>query len=157
MAWPKQIGLLFLLTALIGTVGQVALPHRISWRGDWDRVVETKTIQAGLALANVDDAQKIVDAQSHIILDARANADYEAGHLPGALSLPQAEKDTYLNQVLPLLTPEQPIMTYCSGEECDESFELSVFLKEQGFTNIILFAGGITEWQKAGLPTEGDR
>jgi len=56
--------------------------------------------------------------------------------------------------VMILLTPDTPILTYCSGEECDESFQVSEFLREQGFTNVVLFAGGYTAWEAGGLPTE---
>ena len=53
-----------------------------------------------------------------------------------------------------LLTREQPLITYCSGLECDDSFMLALFLREQGFTNVVLFAGGFEAWEKAGYPVE---
>ena len=79
-------------------------------------------------------------------------ADYEKGHIPGALSLaydPFETIYTRLEQYDVLLTPEQQVLTYCSGIECDESFMLATFLKEQGFTNVILYVGGWGEWQQA--------
>ena len=155
MSLPKQISVLLLISVLISFATQFVLPNRSAWRGNWNRFVESKASEGGIDTATLADAKEIVDAQSHIILDARSPADYENGHLPGALSLPQEQKNDYLDQVIPLLTPEQPIMTYCSGQECDESFALSVFLKEHGYTNLVLFAGGMTDWQKAGYPIEG--
>ena len=54
-----------------------------------------------------------------------------------------------------MLTPEQPILVYCSGQACDESLLVSSNLLEQGFTNVSLFAGGMEEWLAAGHDLEG--
>ena len=136
-------------------LAQAFSPTRIPWREDWSRYVETKALQAGLPLAALADVQRMVREQSHLVLDARPVADYDRGHIPGALSLPQTELDTYYPQILPLLTPAQPVLVYCSGQECDESFLLSVYLREQGYTNVALFVGGYQAWTAAAQPAEG--
>lgn len=151
----RQVLLLLGCAAAAGLLAQAVSPNRIPWREDWSRYVETKALAAGLTLAKVDDVQRILHEQSHLLLDARPVADYDKGHLPGALSLPQTDLDTYYPQLLPLLTPAQPLLVYCSGLECDESLLLSVYLREQGFTNVTLFAGGYLAWKAAGLPLEG--
>jgi rhodanese-related sulfurtransferase len=112
-------------------------------------------LKAGIALVALEDMKAIVDAHTHILIDARPMADYDAGRIPGSLSLPQTQMDEHIGNVLPLLSPEQPIVTYCSGKECDESFILTVELQKQGYTNIALYPGGFQEWQKAGLKVEG--
>ena len=157
MASPiwRQAVKLMAAAALLGGLAQLVSPTRIPWHEDWSRYVETKALKVGLALASLDDVQRMVREQSHLLLDARPVADYDRGHLPGALSLPQADLDTYYPQILPLLTAEQPLLVYCSGHECDESFLLSVYLREQGFTNLSLFVGGLLTWREAGLPVEG--
>ena len=71
------------------------------------------------------------------------------------MSLPYDAEAIDFENVIMLLTPEQPILTYCSGLECDESFELSLSLIEQGFTNIVLFAGGFNAWDGAGHKVQG--
>jgi rhodanese-related sulfurtransferase len=53
-----------------------------------------------------------------------------------------------------LLTPEQPIVVYCSGPECDESLKLGEILITAGYTNIALFAGGMTAWTEAGYEVQ---
>ena len=47
-----------------------------------------------------------------------------------------------------LLTAHESLVLYCTGRECDESILLGVFLKDQGFTNVLIYAGGY-----AGLDT----
>jgi rhodanese-related sulfurtransferase len=87
-------------------------------------------------------------------MDARPPADFAAGHLAGAFSVPSEQIEKYLPAVMPLLTREQPIMTYCSGHECDESLKLSKHLLQNGFTNVVLFVGGFSDWTEAKLPVE---
>jgi rhodanese-related sulfurtransferase len=45
-------------------------------------------------------------------------------------------------------------MTYCSGKNCDESFLLTLYLRRQGFTNVVLFTGGFETWTARGHPVE---
>lgn len=153
--WIQQALRLTAAAALLGTLAQWVSPTRIPWREDWSRYVESKALAAGLTLTHLDDVQRMVREQSHLLLDARPVADYDRGHLPGAFSLPQTELDTYYPQILPLLSASQPLVVYCSGKECDESFLLSLYLREQGFTNISLYVGGYLEWQASTTATEG--
>ena len=151
----RQLGTLVALALTLGTLAQTVSPNRIPWHADWSRYVETKALAAGLTLATLADVQDMVRAQTHLLLDARPVSDYDRGHLPGALSLPQTELDTFYPQIMPLLTPDQPVLVYCSGKECDESFLLSEFLRKQGHTNLSLFVGGYLAWQAAHEKTEG--
>jgi rhodanese-related sulfurtransferase len=73
------------------------------------------------------------------------------------VSLPYQAVEDALSNAQALLTPAQPIVTYCSGEDCDESFLLTLYLKQQGFTNVVLFAGGFSQWKTGGHPVEGGK
>ena len=154
-SWTGQVLRLVAAAALLGALAQTFSPARIPWREDWSRYVESKALAAGLTLANLDDVRRMVRDQTHLLLDARPVADYDRGHLPGAFPLPQTELDTYYPQMLPLLSASQPLLVYCSGQECDESFLLSLYLREQGFTNVALFVGGYLAWQASDATTEG--
>lgn len=146
--------LLLAFSAGLAGVSQVIFPKRIPWVQDWANMVENKAAEDGIRVIDLAAMKAIVDKQSHILLDARRMGDYLAGHIPGAFALPDAEFDANLPNVLPLLTPSQPIVTYCSGKSCDESIHLTKKLQAQGFTNIVLFAGGIVEWKEAGHPVQ---
>jgi rhodanese-related sulfurtransferase len=148
------MALLLIATAVLGTASHWVNPRRIPWRQDWSNYVQQKASELGVPVVSLDEARLIVDRQSHIILDARPAADYAAGHLPGAFALPHAALETYLPPLQPLLSPSQPMMTYCSGLECDESLLLTRELHAMGFTNAVLFAGGMTAWRAAGLKVE---
>ena len=144
-----QAAVLIGISLALGGAAQIFSPTRIPWHEDWSRYVESKALQVGLRLAAVEDVRAMVEQNTHLLLDARSVADYDRGHIPGALSLPQTQLDTYYPEILPLLTPDQPLLVYCSGLECDESLLLSAYLREQGFTNVTLFVGGYQAWSKA--------
>ncbi len=122
---------------------------------DWSHYIEAKALENGITLITSAQAWDYFEKGTHVFLDARPNTDYAAGHIPGAFSLPYDAMEDHFMNVQMLLTPEQPLVTYCSGKECDESFLLTIFLRDQGFTNIVLFADGIEAWNEAGHSEEG--
>lgn len=140
--------------AVLGTAAQLLGPRRIPWVEDHSRRVELRAAAAGLELVDVDAAGKIVDGGGFLVLDARAAKDFDAGHLPGAVSFPFETREESYNELAALLPPDQPVMVYCSGRECDDALLLGLFLKSQGSTRVALFVEGTTGWSAAGHPFE---
>lgn len=145
---------LLLLSAALGTAAQFFSPRRIPWRENWSDRVQTKALQAGLALAGVDDVRRLLNEPDVLVFDARSLREYESGRIPGALPFPDIQREQYYADYADLLTPDHRALVYCSGRTCDESLRLSLFLVERGHTNVILFVGGFAEWTAAGLPLE---
>lgn len=83
------------------------------------------------ALEPVDEAvllQRI--AQGEVtVLDVRPAAEYRAGHLPGALSMPVAELAARLRE----LPPERDVVAYCRGPYCVMAIDAVNLLRERGF------------------------
>ena len=90
---------------------------------------------------------------SVFFLDARAPADYQAGHIPNAFSLPVEEFNDHYPNVAPYLTSDSLIVCYCDGEVCDLSHRLAALLKLQGFKNVRVLQNAWTAWHTAGYPT----
>lgn len=159
MAGPRigagaQAALLLAVTLAAGLAVQTLRSKPLPWRQNWSTAVAEAAKLSGVPIATLEQARTIVTAGSHIILDARPPADFAAGHLPGSFSAPSEQMEKYLPQVLPMLTPAQPVLTYCSGLQCDESVKLSRHLIANGFTNVVLFQGGWAAWSAAKLPVE---
>jgi rhodanese-related sulfurtransferase len=145
---------LMTLAAACSVAVNLMRPSPLPWSDAWSRRVETQALDLGLALADAEQAFALYEEGAHLIFDARPVADFAAGHLPGAHSLPGDAFDLHIGDYLPLLYPEQPILVYCSGEACDESVLVSRGLIDMGFTNLVLFASGIQAWTEAGFPLE---
>lgn len=64
-----------------------------------------------------------------VLVDVRSKAEYEAGHLPKALSVPLEELDECLDR----LPRDQTIVAYCRGPYCALSAEAVRLLRENGF------------------------
>ena len=126
----------------------------IPWFEDWSSHIEAKALKEGVPLATAAQVLAFLQAGTHVILDARPAVDYEAGHIPTARSVPYLSVDDAMAAVQQYLTPSGPILTYCSGKTCDESFLLTQYLRRQGFTNVTLFAGGFETWSAEGHPVE---
>lgn len=76
-----------------------------------------------------------------ILLDVRPRLEYDAGHLPGAISIPISE----LAERLAELPVGKMIVTYCRGAYCLFADEAIRLLRERGFEARRL-EGGWPEW-----------
>lgn len=59
---------------------------------------------------SLEESKTALDNNSAVFLDVRSETSYEAGHIPGALSLPLAELEPRIDE----LDPNQRIITYCT-------------------------------------------
>lgn len=84
-----------------------------------------------------------------IFIDTRSLAEYREGHIARAVSIPIDSLD-FSAEILPGLSRNETIITYCDGEECSQSIDLAVILSEIGFNNVYFFFGGWAEWLDAG-------
>lgn len=88
-----------------------------------------------------------------LVLDVRPTAEYAAGHIPGALSVPLEELEARLGE----LSTDTEIVAYCRGPYCLLATSALDLLHGHGFRARRL-EDGLPEWRLAGLPlaTEKD-
>lgn len=91
----------------------------------------------------MDEAVTVMAQETgYIILDVRRPDEFAAGHIPGAINVPNESIGTAEIPELP--DKNQLIMVYCrSGRRSKEAAEKLVKL---GYTNIVEF-GGILDWK----------
>lgn len=89
-----------------------------------------------------EEAKVLMDSgESHIILDVRTQEEYDQGHIPGAIVIPDTQIKARAEEML--TDKDQLILVYCrSGRRSKLAAEI---LAELGYTNIKEF-GGITDW-----------
>ena len=103
-------------------------------------------------VVNLSEAMAAFNSGQAIFLDARKKADYEAGHIQGALRCFLEEYDVDFPLVRDQLPKEALIVTYCDGDECELSLFLARNMLQEGYTSVKIFFGGWKEWTKAVLP-----
>ena len=77
----------------------------------------------------------------HVIVDVRRQDEYDTGHIPGAILIPNESIGTEKPQELPDLN--QIILVYCRSG--NRSRQAAQKLFDMGYTNIYEF-GGINTW-----------
>ena len=89
------------------------------------------------------EAKALMDSESgYIIIDARTQEEYDQGHIPGAILIPEYEIAERAEKELP--DKNQLILVYCrSGRRSKIAAEELVKL---GYTNVKEF-GGIIDWE----------
>jgi rhodanese-related sulfurtransferase len=89
-----------------------------------------------------------------LFIDARSPEDFRAGHIKGALNLPNQAFDEVFPEVAEKVEKGGQLITYCDGKECILAQALARKLYELGFQNVSYLANGWTSWRERGLPTE---
>ncbi|MGN0630203.1 MAG: rhodanese-like domain-containing protein [Ruminococcus sp.] len=90
-----------------------------------------------------EEAKHIMDTEeNYIILDVRTQEEYDSGHIPNAILIPDTEIEEKAEGIL--TDKNQLILVYCrSGRR---SKNAAAILEKKGYTNIKEF-GGIIDWQ----------
>jgi rhodanese-related sulfurtransferase len=89
----------------------------------------------------------LVREEAVTVLDVRPVEEYNAGHIPGALSIPLKE----LKQHLAELPRDQDIVAYCRGPYCVLSVQAVEMLRARGF-NAVRLEEGIQDLRAMGFP-----
>lgn len=89
-----------------------------------------------------EEARKLMDSEKdRIILDVRSREEYDQGHIPGAILIPDTEIEAKAADLLP--DKDQLILVYCRSGRRSKLAAQS--LADLGYTNIREF-GGILDW-----------
>ncbi len=74
---------------------------------------------------------------------------YERMHIPGSIQCSDARA------AMKRFAKDEPIVGYCSTDQCVYSKKMCMQLVDNGYTNVTHFFGGLWAWQQAGHPLEG--
>ncbi len=101
----------------------------------------------GAEPVGVDELLARSSAGEVVVVDVRPRLEFEAGHLPGAVSIPLEELSRRLSE----LDPDTSIVAYCRGPYCVLAAQAVAELRAAGLRAERL-AGGPPDWHAAGLP-----
>lgn len=96
---------------------------------------------------HVDELYQQLESGSVIVIDVRPNLEYQANHIPNAVSIPIAELAARLNE----LPQDRTIVAYCRGPYCVFADEALALLRDHGYSAYRL-AEGLPEWRAQGYP-----
>jgi rhodanese-related sulfurtransferase/ABC-type phosphate/phosphonate transport system substrate-binding protein len=94
-------------------------------------------------------------------VDTRNEAEFKAGHVPGAVLVPYHEKSakdpdfdaSHDKFDVAKLGPDKKaqLVLACNGPECWKSFKASHAAVKAGYTRVYWFRGGFPEWRSSGM------
>lgn len=105
-----------------------------------------------------DELYQKYDAYSFI--DARNEANYKDGHIPGAWHFDPYHVDRFASTVAPQAQSSAKVIVYCNGGQCVDSELAAQHLFNLGVPkeSLFVYIGGIQAWKKAGRAVEkGER
>ena len=105
--------------------------------------------RSGLEPVSRRELEARLRAGDTVVLDVRPAAEFEAGHIAGARSVPVGEL-----RRLRSLSKDIEIVAYCRGPFCVYADDAVRQLRRRGF-NARRLEDGYPEWKRAGLPVAG--
>src|SRR5213078_4781793 len=106
-------------------------------------------VKAEVEEADAKGAQALLE-DGAVLVDVRERDEWEQGRIPGAVHVPRG----YLEQRIEQAAPDrsQPVVLYCAAG--NRSAFAAKTLADLGYERPVSLAGGYTDWQRSGLPTE---
>jgi rhodanese-related sulfurtransferase len=96
-----------------------------------------------------------------VLVDGRQTAAYQAGHIPGAISLPLQTLAETIGSFSAKYAKSRPLVIYCASIQCPISQTEATALAEQyGYQDVREMPGGFAEWRVAepsAAPATGDQ
>jgi rhodanese-related sulfurtransferase len=95
------------------------------------------------------DVHDAISSGKHdfVLLDVRSHAAYEAGHVPGAISLPHGK---IIGSKMAAYPEGTLFVTYCAGPHCNGAVRGAIRLARLGLA-VKTMPGGITGWLDEGF------
>ena len=128
-----------------------------------------EAVSGQYAILSTAEVKKLRDeGADFFLLDAMpAASSFDLAHIPGAVNFefPKEPIDKWDKESMPGRTKEayrqllgddldRLIVVYCGFVKCARSHNAAVFAREQGYTNVKRYAGGIYAWRGAGFGVE---
>jgi rhodanese-related sulfurtransferase len=95
------------------------------------------------------ELRKLMRDDGVTVIDVRPRDEYEAGHIPGAISIPVREIKRRLNE----LPKGKEVIAYCRGPYCVYSLEAVTLLRKQGY-RARRAEEGLPDWRARRLPVD---
>ena len=100
-----------------------------------------------LAPVTLKELRRLLHSGDVTLIDVRPADEYNAGHIPGALSIPVAELKHRLDEI----PKRREVIAYCRGPYCVYSLDAVGILKKKGF-RARRTDQSLSHWRSAGLP-----
>lgn len=110
-------------------------------------------IAKGVMVIDLKKAKALHDQKAYFY-DAREKRHFQKSRVKGARPVHfELSKAEYMVIELPK-EKEQPLVFYCYGESCANSYEAALAVRKLGYKNVYWFLNGFNEWKEKGYPLD---
>ncbi len=88
--------------------------------------------------------QRLLKKKNTVMLDVRTDAEYNAGHIPGAIHVDVLKLENFKNQITDL-DKNKSYLLYCKSGK--RSSKAKFIMKEMGFKKLKDLKGGYSQWK----------
>ena len=134
------------LFSLVRTVAQSRLAEVEQRRIDYLGLAEPHGNEAPLEMTR-EELLARSKAGTVVVLDVRPREEFQAAHIPGALSIPLEQLSDRLSEI----PADREIVAYCRGAYCVLAYDAVHLLNNNG-RRAKRLAEGMLEWRLANLP-----
>jgi rhodanese-related sulfurtransferase len=108
---------------------------------------------AGATTVDADAVIELITSSPNlVILDNRREADFEAGHIEGAVRLLDTDIEAESDIAAHVASLDTPVLFYCNGVQCGRASNAVTKAVGFGYTHAYYYANGVEEWRDLGLP-----
>jgi len=99
-------------------------------------------------LVPVELSARLAESAPPLVLDVRSDAEWNAGHIAGAMHIPVDEVEARLAEI----PRDRDVVVHCAvGPRANRA---EATLAKAGYERVIHLEGGFLAWSAAGLPIE---
>lgn len=106
----------------------------------------------GLEVIGRQELQERLERGDVLLIDVRPEAEYVAGHLPGAVSVPPDQLEL-VDDLLQNIPDDRDVVAYCRGPYCVFADDAVRHLSARG-RRAVRLQEGFPEWRRQGGPVE---
>ena len=149
-----QLGAFFVLAAMLGTAW-----HLIRSEGYYINrlaigLVAEHQLTPEVSFVSSENLAAMIKTGEVTVVDARIPADYQAGHIPGAMNIPISTGWLAKRELLIGVPVDRTVVVYCQSDSCRWSDTIAGTLISRGCTGVVIYRGGYQEWKRHGRATE---
>lgn len=101
----------------------------------------------GIEAMGAAELAERLDEGDLLMIDLRPTEEFEAAHIPGAVSMPARELEARMGE----LPEDRTIVVYCRGPYCATAAQAVRMLRDRGY-DVIRLEDSVLDWQALGMP-----
>ncbi len=148
----KEIGIILMVVIPLALVTNSLRPSGLRLIDTEIPIMQPAEANNPICAITLDRAIEKYEHEEALFVDTRSHEDYLAGHVKGAINLPDRHFDELIDDFLSRTDTDVEIITYCDGKDCPLGHDVAEKLYQLGFERVSYLVNGLTKWQKSALP-----